>query len=74
MGITQILSAVLESLIRTILKTPNGIVIKTVNSAYLVDSTDIFDIPSAAIDNIRNGTPPAKAVDIVNGSLFKTVK
>ena len=58
------------SLITSIYDSQGQKVIKTLNSEYLVDATPLIDIPSSAINNIRNGTSPEKAVALVRGELF----
>jgi hypothetical protein len=59
------------SLIKSIDSTVEGLVVETLNSRYLVDAVPIIDIPSAAIANVRMGTPPQVAIDICQGVAFK---
>jgi len=53
------------SLIETIETIDDKYKITTLNSIYLVDGVDFIDIPSTAITNIRMGTPPLKALDLL---------
>ena len=47
--------------------------VTTANSTYQIPNYKTIVIPMAALDNIRMGTPPEKALHIIYGSFSKSI-
>ena len=48
--------------------------VKTANSTYRVPGYETINIPLQAITNIRMGTPPKTAINILNGTFGQTLQ
>jgi len=62
-----------SSYIQHIKNVDDCFVVTTANSTYQIPNYRTLVIPMAALDNIRMGTPPEKALRILNGSFGQSI-
>lgn len=62
-----------SSYITKIKKVDDYFVVTTANSIYRIPTYKTMVVPMAAVDNIRMGATPEKALRIINGSFGQTL-